>query len=151
MRKTLWALALAPVLAVGIGVPSASAAPPTTTITATNSYSSFDDSQGTHVIMSAGDCGMFGGLKVFRPNAAGVAQARFSYLTDTSHTNNFDQWHNSWKIVGFGNQPIATIGNIDGVKMFTVGQWYPDHADTTVSMTTSQWLQIAAVEWTGSC
>ncbi len=43
MRKTLWALPLATVLAVGIGVPSASAA--TRTITATNIYTAVDDTQ----------------------------------------------------------------------------------------------------------
>ena len=149
MRKIIWALPLAIVLTVGIGVPSASAA--TRTITATNSYSSFDDTQDTTVILQAGDCSMFGSLHVGRPNAAGVAEVHFSFNTETSHTNHFDQWHNSWKIVGFGNQPIATVNNIDGVQMSTVGRWYPGHSDTTVSMTTSQWLNIAAVDWTGSC
>ncbi len=149
MHKTLWALPLATVLAVGIGVPSASAA--TQTIRATNYYSSYDDTQVTTAIMDAGDCGMFGSLRVGRPNATGLAKAQFFFNTDTSHTKHFDQWHNSWKIVGFGNQPIATVKNVDGVKMYTVGQYYPGEIDTTVSMTTTQWLNIAAVDWTGSC
>jgi hypothetical protein len=150
MRKTIWALALATVLAMGIGVPTASAA--TRTVTVASRYVSEDDTQNTNVApLKAGDCTMYGQLIVDRPAADGFAEVRFGFRTKTSHTSNFDQWHNSWKIMGRGNQPIVTLDTIDGLRMPTVNQDYVGEIDTVVSMTTSQWLNIAAVTWIGSC
>ncbi len=94
---------------------------------------------------------MFAILTIGRPTAAGVAKVRFVFNTKTSKTSNYDEWHNSWNIVGFGNQQIATVNTIDGFRMSTINQWYPGEIDTTVSMSTTQWLNIAAVDWTGSC
>ena len=150
MRKAIWALPLATALAMGLGVPSASAATRTTTVT--SHYISSDDTQNTNVApLLAGDCTMYGILVVGRPAANSVAKVRFVFSTWTSHTDRFDQWHNSWRILGFGNQPIATLDTIDGFRMSKVNQSYSGEIDTTVSMTTSQWLNIAAVTWTGSC
>lgn len=152
MRKTIWALILATALAMAmaIGIPSASAA--TTTTSANNYYLSGNDTQNTNVSpMHAGDCTMYGVLTFSRPNAAGIARMRFDFNTATSHTTHFDQWHNLWKIVGFGNQPIATLDTIDGFRMSTENHYYGGGIDTTISMTTSQWLNIARVTWTGSC
>ena len=150
MRKALWVLPLAAVLAMGLGVPSASAA--TRTITVNSRYDSQTDSQYTNVApMLAGDCTMYGDLSVERPQTGGYTIVRFRFSTWTSHTTHFDQWHNSWKIVGFGNQPIVTLDTIDGFRMSSVDQTYTGEIDTSVKMTTSQWLNIAAVTWSGSC
>jgi hypothetical protein len=150
MRKTLWALPLATALMMTIGVPAASAA--TGSTTAPNYYGAGEDTQNTHVApLQTGDCTEFGQLSIFRPAADGVARVRFLFNTKTSRTKHYDQWHNSWKVVGFGNQTIATLGPIDGARMSTVNQFYAGEIDTTVSMTTSQWLNIATVTWTGSC
>ena len=101
--------------------------------------------------LHAGDYTEFGFLSIFRPSATGFARVRFQFNTKTSRTKHFDQWHNSWKITGFGNQPIASLGPIDGFRMSTVNQFYSGEIDITVAMTTSQWLNIANVTWTGSC
>lgn len=150
MRKTIWALALATVLAMGIGVPTASAA--TRTITVNSRYVPVNDIQISNVApMLAGDCTLFGELIVDRPGTDGIASVRFIFNTKTSHTNHFDQWHNSWKIMGRGNQPIVTLDTIDGLRMSQVNHNHFGEIDTTVPITTSQWLNIAAVTWIGSC
>lgn len=149
MRKTLWALPLATALTMAIGVPAASAATGSTTVN--NFYAAGDDTQNTYVApLQTGDCTQFGELIISRP-ADGVARVRFLFNTKTTRTKHYDQWRNSWKITGFGNQPIATLGTIDGARMSTINQFYSGEIDTTVSMTTSQWLNIATVTWTGSC
>lgn len=150
MRKTLWALPVATVLAMSIGVPTASAA--TRTLTVNSHYVSASDTQNSDVVhMTAGDCFMDGSLIVGRPAGNGLAKIRFTFNTRTSHTNHFDQWHNSWKIVGFGNQPIATVNTLDGFRMFVVNEDYSGEIVTSVPMTPNQWLNMAAVTWTGSC
>jgi hypothetical protein len=150
MRKIIWALPLATALAMAIGIPSASAA--TGTISAINRYSSVDDTQTSGVTpMQVGDCTMFASLRVGRPTPTGFTKVRFIFNTKTSHTNHFDQWHNSWKILDFGGRQIGTVNNIDGLQMPTVNVAYIGEVDTSISMTTSQWLQIAQVIWTGSC
>lgn len=137
-------------LVTAIGIPSASAA--TGTISAINRYNSADDTQTSGVTpMQVGDCTMFATLRIGRPTPTGFTKVRFIFTTSTSHTNRFDQWHNSWKILDFGGQQIGTVNNIDGLEMPAVNVTYNGVVDTSISMTTSQWLNIAKVIWTGSC
>ncbi len=152
MRKTIWALPLAAVLTTAIGVPSAYADNATTTVSAINRYSSADDTQTSGVSpMQAGDCTMFGRLLVGRPASTGLTAVRFIFNTSTTHTNHFDQWHSTWKLLDFGGRQVGAIGNIDGVQMPAVNVAYLGEIDTSISMTTTQWLNIAKVVWTGSC
>jgi hypothetical protein len=149
MRKIIWALPLATVLATAIGIPSASAA--TGTISATSSYSSADDTQTSGVSpMRVGDCTMFATLRVGRP-ILGFSKVRFLFETSTTHTTHADQWHNSWKIIDFGNRQVATVSSIDGLQMPAVNLAYDGEIDTSVPMTMSDWNNIAEVIWTGSC
>jgi hypothetical protein len=149
MRKIIWALPLATVLAMAIGIPSASAA--TKTISATSSYSPADDTQVSGVApMLAGDCKMVASLRVSRP-IGGFSKVRFLFDTWTTHTTGSDQWHNSWKIIDFGNRQVATVSTINGLQMPVVNQPYDGEIDTSVPMTVSDWFNIAEVIWTGSC
>jgi hypothetical protein len=151
MRKTIWALPLATALAMATGIPSASATA-TGTVSAINRYSSVDDTQTSGVTPTqVGDCIMFANLRVSRPTSTGFTKVRFIFNTSTKHTNHSDQWHNSWKIKDFNDQTIGTVNNIDGVQMPTANVAYLGEIDTSISMTTAQWLQIAQVVWTGSC
>jgi hypothetical protein len=150
MRKIIWALPLATALAMAVGVPSASAA--TTQIYGTTGYTSTSDEQWSYVApMHAGDCNMFASLFVSRPNSDGFAKVHFHFVTSTSRTSNFDQWHNSWKFLDRDGRQITTLGILDGLRMPTVNVTYDGAIDTTIKMTTNQWASIGNVLWTGDC
>lgn len=99
--------------------------------------------------MRMGDCAVFDPLRACWPNSAGVARVRLWCETATSSTKRLDQWHSTWAIRGYGEQQIARLPTFDGAEMSTVGA--PGTASTTVSLATSQWLDIAVVERTGAC
>ena len=157
MRKIIWALPLATALAMAVGVPSESADSTTTSIYGTTRYEPSTDTQLSYVApMHAGDCSMFGNLYVSRPNSAGFANVRFYFTTSTSHTNNFDQWHNSWKFYDSFGQPVdasgtIAVGTIDGLRMPRVNVNYVGEIDTTIKMNGNQWDNIKNVLWTGAC
>jgi Tfp pilus assembly protein PilW len=160
MRKIIWALPLATVLATAIGIPSASAATGTIhpfgnatgTLSAIDRYSSADDTQTSSVSpMQVGDCTMYATLSVGRPNSNGLSKVTFSFDTLTSHTSKFDQWHNSWKFLDNTGRQIGAVNVVDGVQMKTVNHDYIDEINTSTPMNFTDWSRIATVTWTGSC
>jgi hypothetical protein len=160
MRKTIWALPLAAVLATAIGIPSASAASGTIhpadsstgTITAVDHYNSADDTQTSSVSpMKVGDCTLYGTLSLSRPTTAARTNVRFSFTSLTSSTKVFDQWHSSWKFIGFDGRQIGTLSVIDGFRMPTVNVGYSGEIDTSIPMSLIDWSLIAKVVWTGLC
>jgi hypothetical protein len=160
MRKTIWALPLAAVLAAAIGIPSASAATgtirpansSTTTTTAADTYNSANDTQNSSVSpMQAGKCTLYGNLSLSRPTTAGRTNVRFSFTSVTSSTTNYDQWHSSWKFIDFDGRQTGTLSVIDGFRMPSVNVGYAGEIDTSIPMSISDWGLIAKVVWTGSC
>ncbi|BEP16374.1 hypothetical protein acdb102_46850 [Acidothermaceae bacterium B102] len=152
MRKTIWALPLAFIATMAIGIPSASAA--TGTVAGYDHFDSPNQTQVSSVFpMNVGDCTMFANLRIRRPNSAGIAQVQFEFNTSTTYTTTFDQWHSSWKIysAGYGSLPVATVGKTDGVRMPTANVSHYGVINTTVAITLNQWFNISAVTWTGSC
>ena len=152
MRKIIWALPLATALAMAVGVPSASADSITRTISVPDHYISSTDTQYSSVTgMHVGDCTMHGDLYLSRPYSSGETSVRFDFATSTSHTSNFDQWHNSWKFLDSSGRQVGAAGTIDGLRMPTANVTYDGEINTTISMTASQWARIATVAWTGEC
>src|SRR4051794_14566728 len=123
MRKAIWALPVATVLATAIGIPTAYAA--TGTLVRTDQYDQSTDSQISWVSpMHVGDCDVWGNLIVGRPASNGIAKVRWVFTSSTSHTNNFDQWHNSWKFLDSGGRQVGTLGTVDGLRMPDAGVFY---------------------------
>lgn len=148
MRKTIWALPLAAVLVAATGVPSASAASGLDTRPV--QYDAATDSQvTTETDMHIGDCSMTASVSIGRPRG-GIARFRFSFVTSTSHTNNFDQWHNSWRFLRANGTEVKRLGPIDGLHM-GAGRPYSGEIDQDIHLTEAAWSVISQAVWTHSC
>ena len=143
-------------LAMAVGVSTASADSTPTSIYGPPYDPSTGAQQSYVAPMHAGDCNMFASLFVSRPDSStGFAKVRFHFVTSTSRTSNFDQWHNSWKFYdSFGQQVDASgttaMGTLDGLRMPTVNATYDGAIETTIKMNSNQWDNIKYVLWTGA-
>ena len=150
MRKAIWALPLATVIAATIGIPSASAA--TGALTVSNLYDSSSDSQYSHVPdMHVGDCHLDSNLVIPRPSTGGVARLKFFFTSSTDSTSNYDQWHSSWKFVDANNNLLLTVDTTDGLRMRNTHSSYVGEIDQTIAMSISDWAHISRVVWNGAC
>jgi len=149
MRKAIWALPLATALAVAVGSPVAYAA--TSQNTQPIHFNQSADSQFTSNTMHAGDCSMDAQLAIDHPSPSGSARVHFIFVTSTSHTTNFDQWHSTWAFLRPDGAELARIGPIDGLRMNLVNHTYTGQIDTVVSFSEATWRAMTQAVWIGSC
>ncbi|MBO3746122.1 hypothetical protein J5X84_08605 [Streptosporangiaceae bacterium NEAU-GS5] len=99
--------------------------------------------------LEVGDCKLDGEVQVTRPYK-GLARLTFIFSMKTSHTSNFDQWHNSWRFYGPDGTELYRFGPIDGPRM------YDDSVQaggTTlwIHLDKATWDQFTTVSWISEC
>ena len=100
-----------------------------------------------------GDCTETnGGVAIYPPDQNGRALVEWlSGALRTTHTTNFDQWHQRFTFKSSWGTVLATASGFDGPRMYDTYRDYYISQAQSVQMDPQLWQYIALVDWSAEC
>jgi hypothetical protein len=104
---------------------------------------------------AVGDCVAYSGssVELHRPGSDNTTFLTWHQWSYTNHTNNFDQWHVTFRFLDRNGYDLLEVGPLDGSQMRHAGQVYEWTVPSGVVYAFDSGLYdaVTQVQWEGHC